>query len=178
MEKEINIEKEEICINFFFEGITLSQAKLSEFQDSLNLMAMVYQNFKNKILNLDKFSINLNITLCDDKKIVDLNSEFRAKENLTDVLSFPLQENIRDDQYDKIIPELELGDIYVCESVCTKQAQEFELSFQEEFIHLCTHGFLHVCGYDHEESEEEQKIMEDLEVQIIKDISKIKKGDS
>ena len=69
---------------------------------------------------------------------------------------------------------MEVGDIFVCDSVCRDQAEEFNMTYQDEFIHLCTHGYLHLLGYDHEISQDEEKLMEDLEVQIISEISKLK----
>ena len=116
--------------------------------------------------------------VCNDAYIQQLNSEHRQKPTITDVLSFPLQENIRVGEFDRFVPELELGDLYICHSVCEKQAQEFSLTFHEEFLHLCVHGFLHLCGFDHEENEVEEKIMEEYEKEIVSNISMSKKGDS
>ncbi len=176
MEKEITAQQGQVCLNFFFPDRELSAQGMKDFGESLNLMALAMDTFKNEQFKLNENSFILNITLCDDEKIKELNLEFRGKDKITDVLSFPLQENLRAGEFDQFIPEVELGDIYVCHSVCEAQAQEFSLSYQEEFIHLCVHGFLHVCGYDHEISQVEEILMESLEEKIIKKISEIKKG--
>ncbi|MFT6633214.1 MAG: putative rRNA maturation factor [Bacteriovoracaceae bacterium] len=174
MEKEINIEAEQFFVNFFYEGFNFTETQISEYKNSLQFMAEAFSVFSRSELKLQDFSLNLNITICDDETIKDLNRNHRNKDKVTDVLSFPLQESIRSGDFDKFSPEIELGDLYICESICTEQATEFKLSFQEEFIHLSTHGFLHLSGYDHEISVEEEKIMEKFEEKIIKNISKIK----
>ena len=167
MEKEINTGFEQFCINFYYDGFELTPSQLKDYKISLELMAKSFNSFLNSKFSLNEFAVNLNLSICDDRKIKELNSEYRSKDNVTDVLSFPLQENLRGGDYDQITPEIELGDLYVCESVCREQSKEFSISYQEEFIHLSTHGFLHVCGYDHEISETEEKLMESFEKEII-----------
>jgi probable rRNA maturation factor len=174
MEKEINIETEQFFINFFYEGFDFSEVQILDFERSLDLMAKAFSSFAQTELKLSDFSLNLNITVCNNETIRELNRDHRNKDKVTDVLSFPLQENIRLQDFDKFCPELELGDLYVCNSICQEQAEEFNLSFQEEFIHLSTHGFLHLSGYDHEISDEEEKIMEKFEEIIIKNVSHLK----
>lgn len=174
MEKEINIEENEFNINFFYDEFDLSNDEVLKYKQSLQLMGQSFSHFKNTTLVLENFTLNLNISICSDLKIMELNSEYRNKNKITDVLSFPLQENIRTGEYDKFCPELELGDLYICHNVCLEQAKEFSLTFQEEFIHLATHGYLHLCGFDHEISIEEEKKMEQLEELIINKISQLK----
>ena len=118
--------------------------------------------------------ISINVSIAGDDELKDINREHRDKDKVTDVLSFPMQENMREGDYDDFMPLIELGDIIVCKSVCKEQADEFNISYFEEFVHLIVHGFLHVYGYDHELSEEEEKIMFDLEEMLVKSISKIK----
>lgn len=167
MEKELNFNHLDNTINFYYEDLDLNEEQLKEYSRSCELMIKAISEFKNETLKLTDFSFQLNLNICDDKRIIQLNSEYRGKDKITDVLSFPLQENIRNQEFEKMIPELELGDIYVCESICLKQSEEFTLSYQEEFIHLTLHGFLHLCGYDHEISNEEEKLMESLEEKLI-----------
>ncbi len=123
----------------------------------------------------EKFNINvptsLVINYCSLTKIIELNKSFRQKDKPTDVLSFPIQESIREDDYDKFLPEIELGDIYICEEVCKKQASNHNINELDEFIHLATHGFLHLCGYDHELNSEEDELMRSLEAELIEQIS-------
>ena len=112
-------------------------------------------------------SLFVHISLCDDEKMRDLNRTHRNKDKTTDVLSFPLYEDIRSGE-EMIFQELEFGDIIISVPVMAKQAKEFKVSVEGEFFHLLTHGLLHLCGYDHEISEEEEKLMEAHEQYLIK----------
>ena len=114
-----------------------------------------------------EFSVNL----CGDKRIQSLNNNYRHKNKVTDVLSFPVYDSIRQKrelhQLLKGQPLLSLGDIFICSAKTASQAKEFGISYEEEFFHLLTHGFLHLCGYDHEISPKEEKIMFSLEEKIM-----------
>ena len=157
-----------INLNVYFEDQT---GKLVN-QDHLDvgIFEEVCLNFLIEDLNLDceeNQILNLNLLLVDEPTIKQLNSEHRAKDKVTDVLSFPHQENLRGGEFSFFAPEEELGDIIICSEVCLKQAEEHGLSFDEEFLHLAVHGFLHIIGYDHEISESEEKLMENLEEKLL-----------
>lgn len=176
--EEIIVETEQFIINCFFDDIEITVSHREEFRSSLEWMALSFENFKNNELKVITKPFILSITICNDSRIKELNSEHRNKNKITDVLSFPLQEDIQGGDYDDFLPEIELGDLFICDSVCTEQAKEFDLNYQEEFIHLATHGFLHVCGFDHELSLEQEKIMEKWEEHIILHIKTLKNSDS
>jgi probable rRNA maturation factor len=115
---------------------------------------------------------HLSMTLCGDKRIQSLNSDYRQKNKKTDVLSFPLHESLRFPSDDIIDPMgggiIELGDIFICKEVAIRQAKEFQISFAEEIYHLLVHGALHLIGYDHEISAKEEKLMFSLEEKVLK----------
>lgn len=118
---------------------------------------------------------SFNVTLCGDKRMRGLNHQFRQKDKTTDVLTLALYEDLRSGQ-EFLFHEVELGDIFISSPVMKKQAKEFNVSVENEFFHLLVHGFLHLLGFDHEISLEEEKLMEDLEKKIIKKIhSNLKK---
>lgn len=173
MEKEINLDTKNMQVNFYYDFIEVDENKINHIRESLNLLLKGYEDFLSKTLKLKKKFI-ININLIDNDKMIEINSAHRKINKVTDVLSFPLQESIRADDYDKFLPEVELGDLFICDNVCLTQACEFDISYQDEFIHLCVHGFLHLCGYDHEINKDEEKIMEDLEVELIQKISNLK----
>lgn len=167
MEKEFQIEYSNLELNYV-------GAEFDKVTESLTLLANVFSTFLMDELNQTSSLITVSITLCSSDKIIELNSQYRNKSKETDVLSFPVQENIRGGEVDSFSPELELGDIYICKDVCLKQAREFKLEFREEFIHLAVHGFLHLCGFDHEISSSEEELMEELEKKLITRITQIK----
>ena len=167
MEKEFQIE-------FLNLEISYIGAEFDQLEESLTSLANVFSTFLKDELDQDASHITVSIVLCSSDKIIELNSQYRNKNKETDVLSFPMQENIRGGEVDNFSPELELGDIYICDVVCKKQAQEFQLDFREEFIHLAVHGFLHLCGFEHEVSTSEEELMERLEQKLITRITQIK----
>ncbi len=177
MEKEISYTFNSFQINFFYEGFDLKESDLNNFRQIILLITQGCDFFVKKHLSfvvVDQFIMNLN--LVDDITIKSLNRDYREKDKITDVLSFPLQENIRYEKYDAFGPAMEMGDLFVCYSVCQKQAKDFKISFRDEFIHLVIHGFLHLCGYDHEISLEEENIMVAFEQKIIAQVSHLKKS--
>lgn len=129
--------------------------------------------FQSKLKQLQRIQVDLEI--CADTKMKRLNSLHRGKNKTTDVLSFPLYQNLRQSrQLDSslFLPEVHLGDIVISLPVAKKQALERDHAIEEEIFQLFIHGFLHLCGYDHEISPKEAKIMFDLEEKIGEKIGK------
>ena len=87
---------------------------------------------------------SVNVVFIDEKEMQTLNSEYRKKNSVTDVLSFNLDTK-----------EL-LGEIYICPQYVSENFKAEK--FTEEIIRLIIHGLLHLIGYDHEvELNEETK---------------------
>jgi probable rRNA maturation factor len=120
----------------------------------------------------------ISMTLCGKTKIRTLNRQYRQKDYATDVLSFPLYERLRPDRRtsEKLLPEVELGDLIICKDIARAQAKEFSITYEQEVIHLAVHGLLHLLGFDHEISSKEEKIMEAYEDELVKKIYKKLKG--
>ncbi len=116
--------------------------------------------------NLNCLDQEINILLMGDADIRQLNKEFRNNDYPTDVLSFP--QNSDEDPY--IPDEIILGDIAISLDKAKIQAKEHALSFKEEIILLLIHGILHLLGYDHEISEQEEIKMRNKTRELFKDI--------
>ena len=100
----------------------------------------------------------VSVTLVDNEGIRRLNKEHRDIDRETDVLSFPLGD---DDGYE-IDPDndaIMLGDIVISLEKAAQQAQEYGHSYRREVAFLITHSLFHLLGYDHVNSEEEEKEM-------------------
>jgi probable rRNA maturation factor len=128
-------------------------------------------------------SVSFSLILCGKAKIRGLNRTYRQIDKVTDVLSFPLHENLRFDKKvtqknrGPVLPEVELGDLVICREKVISQSKEFNLTFEEEYIHLVIHGFLHLLGFDHEISLKEEKVMEKFEQELVlKVLKKYKKS--
>jgi len=82
--------------------------------------------------------LRFNVVVTNDSLISDLNRDFRHKDSLTDVLSFPLGKK------DEIN-----GEIYICWSRVLSQAEDYGHTWQREYAYLLVHGILHLLGYEH-----------------------------
>ncbi|MFT4577472.1 MAG: putative rRNA maturation factor [Nitrospinales bacterium] len=105
--------------------------------------------------NLNCSNQEVSILLTDDVDIRKLNQQFRSIDQPTDVLSFP--QNADEDP--PIPGEIILGDIAVSLDTAQAQTKEHGLTFEEEIILLLIHGILHLLGYDHEISDQEEEKM-------------------
>jgi probable rRNA maturation factor len=147
------------------EGLLKDSKKI---QEKLSLLINKLDSNQQKLSSYNFENIQIELSVVDDKTIKEINSQHRQKDKVTDVLSFPAQDNIRNNEFEVLNNELILGDILVCHSVCEKQASEHNIDFSDEFLHLFVHGLLHLYGYDHEISDEEEKVMEEKELELIK----------
>ena len=123
-------------------------ATCAEFRESIKKAAEAALNFE-KI----EYACEINIEITDNPGIRQLNKEFRGKDQITDVLSFPMME---------INPEnsaMMLGDIIISGERAKEQSEEINQSFERELMFLTVHSVLHLLGHDHELSEEHDLIM-------------------
>ena len=98
----------------------------------------------------------LSVTFTDDEGIRKLNRSFRKIDSPTDVLSFPLFEYEGNEELP--VDELDdmLGDIVISLERAAAQANEYGHSFEREVAFLTVHSTLHLLGYDHVNSEDEE----------------------
>jgi len=102
----------------------------------------------------------VSVTFVDDEGIRELNKKFRNMDKPTDVLSFPLLD-YEGESEEPFFDELchNLGDIVISLERAMAQANEFGHSFEREVAFLTAHSMLHLLGYDHELSEEDDADM-------------------
>jgi len=112
----------------------------------------------------------ISLTFVDDKRIHELNKEYRGYDKPTDVLSFAIQEMGEDEL--EIVYEIDeesdgddfnnevepLGDIIISVETAIAQAEEYGHSIERELGFLFVHGFLHLIGYDHQDEAAEQEM--------------------
>lgn len=105
----------------------------------------------------------LSIVVVDEPAMAELHERWMGEPGPTDVLAFPMDE-LRPDQGGGRKPEdaqpdpALLGDVVLCPQVAARQAEEAGHSAQDEIELLCTHGILHLLGYDHAEPEEHREM--------------------
>jgi len=122
----------------------------------------------------------LSLMFVDEASIAALNERFLGKKGSTDVLSFPIEDDlvgpghlppvetsgpgrapaIDDD------PPLLMGDVVICPEVAWRNAPDHAGTYDDELALLIVHGILHLLGMDHTE-DGEAKVMEALEQQLL-----------
>lgn len=118
--------------------ITLDSNLESLIQDALSC-----------VLKLESITTDgeVSLLLVDNNKIQLLNREYRDKNSVTDVLSFPQYESIKEDGINE--PFIYLGDIVISLDQAGSQAAEFGHPIEREIVYLVVHSLLHLLGYDH-----------------------------
>lgn len=129
-------------------------------------------------LRYEKFPYDaeVSVTFKDNAGIKELNRDYRGIDRPTDVLSFPM--------YDFKAGEIpceegpvELGDIVISLEKAKEQARDYGHSLKREVSFLTVHSVLHLLGYDHERSDEDEEDMfhRQEEIMNILDIPREKK---
>jgi len=90
---------------------------------------------------------HVNVVLLRDEAMQFYNHNYKGKDYPTDVLTFVSGD------------EDTLADIFINVDACKRQALTYEHSIQREFAFLFAHALLHACGYDHENHEDEAKMI-------------------
>jgi len=90
----------------------------------------------------------INIILCDDTFLLKLNKRFLKKRTLTDIITFPTNENT----------ELISGDLYISRERVKENAHKYNSTIFNELSRVMIHGILHLLGYA-DENEKEKDIM-------------------
>ena len=95
----------------------------------------------------------LSVSYVTNEEIQKINRDYRNKDEVTDVISFAMEDG--DDEIDVEGAERVLGDIIIADDVARNQAAEYGHTNKREYLFLALHGFLHLMGYDHIEKDEE-----------------------
>jgi probable rRNA maturation factor len=109
----------------------------------------------------------MSLLFVDPTTIGELNERFLGSSGPTDVLAFPIDDELppsgrQPDQggrgpgttSDPSDPPTLLGDVVVCPAVASSQAAERGVSAEDELALLVVHGVLHLLDYDHAEPDE------------------------
>lgn len=105
-----------------------------------------------------KENAEVSVSFVSNTEIKKLNGIYRNKDSVTDVLSFPLSVN-GETEISKETGYNMLGDIVISLETAVKQAQNYGHSLEREIGFLTVHSMLHLLGYDHELSEEDDADM-------------------
>lgn len=116
----------------------------------------------------------VNIRICGDDAIHEINREYRGVDRATDVLSFPMNE-LTPGAFDPDACEWDyetdramIGDMVISMERCAEQAETYGHSFAHEVSYLTVHSVLHLLGYDHVDEGEDKRRMRAREKEIMR----------
>jgi probable rRNA maturation factor len=109
---------------------------------------------------------DLSLLLVDADAMAALHTQWMDEAGPTDVLSFPMDE-LRPGAEDREPEPGLLGDVVLCPQVASEQAATAGHSAEHELHLLCTHGILHLLGYDHADPDEE-RVMFALQTNLLR----------
>jgi len=133
-------------------SVTVDDSSDSENSDYPKISTVLEKYLREIYPDSEKYeSAEVSLSFVSSDEIRKLNRDYRDVDEATDVLSFPMIDDVPDG-----MPVLMLGDIVVCPEM-TEQLHP-ELSRREAVCLMIAHSFLHLLGYDHED-EEHQKAM-------------------
>ena len=113
----------------------------------------------------------LSVLFVDETTIAELNQRFMGHDGPTDVLSFPLEDELVEPgrfpdsgttgpvdprvRGEAPEPPLLLGDVVICPAVAARNAPTHAGTYDDEIALLLVHGILHILGDDHADPAEE-----------------------
>lgn len=129
---------------------------------------MLIRRCCNAVLDMENFDgiAEVSVSFISNQEIKSLNSEYRNKDAVTDVLSFPLGENGEYD-VDNVTGAKMLGDVVISAEKAFEQASIYGHTIQREIGFLTVHSMLHLLGYDHENGGLEARCMREKEETVL-----------
>lgn len=115
-----------------------------------------------------EYPAEISVSFVDNPRIHELNREYREKDRPTDVLSFPMWE--KEELADGTALDghaVTLGDIIISAEKALAQAEEYGHSIEREIAFLSVHSTLHLLGYDHEISKEDEVYMNQKQEEVL-----------
>ncbi|MDT4969505.1 MAG: putative rRNA maturation factor [Acidobacteriota bacterium] len=125
-------------------------------QRKLTIDSREWERFVAKVLGVTPANGGgVTLAFVSDRAMRELNRMWRHKSGITDVLSFPAEQ----DEFEQMEGPT-LGDVVISVEQAQRQAAEHHLTFTHEVSQLILHGVLHLCGYDHETDDGEMNKLE------------------
>jgi probable rRNA maturation factor len=108
------------------------------------------------IASEDKNLGEINYIFCDDAYLLSINQQYLDHDTFTDIISFDTSEG----------NDLS-GDIFISVERIKENAQQFNVSVDDELKRVLAHGILHFCGYK-DKTDDEAKLMREKEDEKLK----------
>ena len=92
---------------------------------------------------------DINVILCNDPYILEINQQFLSHDYYTDIITFDYSE------------ENEInGELYISIDTVRENAVEYGQDFPDELHRVIIHGVLHLCGLDDHNDEDIKEMRE------------------
>tara|TARA_A100001015_G_scaffold248507_1_gene285964 strand:+ start:111 stop:545 length:435 start_codon:yes stop_codon:yes gene_type:complete len=115
----------------------------------------------NLLLKAQEYNqVKINLIFCDNKKLNSFKRKYFDDDVLTDIVTFPIKND----------NDLE-AEIYISIEMAKLNADEFNVSLNNELSRLIIHGVLHLIGFD-DDTEDAKKIMFSKQEEIISNFQK------
>lgn len=120
--------------------------------------------------------VEVTLLLVSEPEMASYNERFLDRTGPTDVLAFPVEELLPGivPDIDPQGPPLMLGDVIVAPAYVRRQAEELDVTFEDEMALMVTHGILHLLGYDHLDDEQAER-MEARERELLAMVGKTRR---
>jgi probable rRNA maturation factor len=121
----------------------------------------------------------VSLLFVDEAAIARLNEEFLQRTGPTDVLAFPIEEDVAPSGRSPDLggtgpgsepaedPPMLLGDVVICPAVAARNAVDHGVTADDELALLVVHGLLHLLGMDHAADADAER-MEALERALLR----------
>lgn len=147
--------------------------------------------------DISRLNYEVSISFVADEEMRGLNLQYREKDAPTDVLSFPsmnepaMEEPAEEGDCRESVAQamgggksptrraaparrhevFHMGDIVISTETAARQAQEYGHSLERELAFLAVHGILHLLGLDHEVSEEDERVMNEIQDEVLRKLN-------
>ncbi len=142
--------------------VTLENDQFAQLIQQSVEAALAYEGFER--------DAEVEVMFADLAEIHAINLEQRGVDRPTDVLSFPMEEDLDDAMPDPATGAIFLGSMVLCLEKAKMQAEEYGHSLEREVAFLTVHSVLHLLGYDHELGEAEEKEMFEKQDEILNEM--------
>ena len=117
----------------------------------------LFSDWLSKVISSEsKHEGEINYIFCDDNYLVEINQQYLDHDTLTDIISFDYS----------VGNELH-GDVFISVERVVENAEDFNVTFEEELRRVLVHGILHYCGYK-DKNEEDENLMRQKEEEKMK----------
>ncbi|MCK5288555.1 MAG: rRNA maturation RNase YbeY [Candidatus Omnitrophica bacterium] len=125
----------------------------------INLKSL-HEKFDKLGFSLDIADKQISFYLCDNEFIKNLNKKYFKKNSPTDVISFPLKDDLEPDY---------LGEVVVSVETAIMVSKDLNIKWQKELFLYLIHGVLHLIGYD-DMTKIKRSIMEKKQEALLEEI--------